>query len=172
MINIESQAANGEVLVALSGSRDEIEERYNSFYNFGLVGRCELDWISDNYARLWTNSEKIKKYCHLSAFFKINQDFPGAKFRELKKLIKEEAARREGWFQNYRDDLVIEKESDDYFFASYLTERFCYKIEDEEEEKKDAIWDSLYRHPRDESGPVFSIGTTLKKKEQENENAN
>lgn len=80
-VTIEQQSFGSVLAIFLSGSKEAICERFNSFWNWkGTTGNdCEMEWWTDTCAMFWTYPKNLRYSMEMAALAEIlNSDKGGS----------------------------------------------------------------------------------------------
>lgn len=59
---IDAHRGYCSVALGIRGTKEQINLRHNSLYNFGATNATELNWVEDGFAYTWVNPENLKNY--------------------------------------------------------------------------------------------------------------
>ena len=59
---IDVHRGDCSVALGIQGTKEQINLRHNSLYNFGATSATELNWMGDGFAYTWVNPENLKNY--------------------------------------------------------------------------------------------------------------
>lgn len=76
MVKLYIQDYGSAIAIGIqSDNKQEINEQFNSFWNFGATSG-ELEWNTPEFAYFWTTPENFQKYLVTSSLHKILNEHP------------------------------------------------------------------------------------------------
>jgi hypothetical protein len=84
---IDNHRGRSSVALGIRGTKEQINLRHNSLYNFGATTVTELNWMHDGFAYTWINPQNLRDYFLKSSMAMLinnKSDGCGKAFKGLK----------------------------------------------------------------------------------------
>jgi hypothetical protein len=99
------QNCGNSFILAINGTKEEIEQKYNSWYNFCATNSFDLFYLSDNFAYVWSTPEKFKNYLYVSSWHEIADEEKITRDSEyLREKARKRALQKE---EMYHNEMVV-----------------------------------------------------------------